>query len=758
MAITYMGNKILRPNISIIIVNYNSYTSLVGCINSILSSKQSMRIETVIVDNDEENTTGRKIKKLFPEVKHVRSKKNLGFGAGNNWGANFALGKYLFFLNPDTVVLPGAIEKLYNFTKEHRGIGIVSPLLLDEDLKTSEIVGSQHNSVFNMIFSLSFIHKLFPGNPIAKNFFLKNWDKKAPLEVGVAPGAALMISKEVFKRVGGFDENFFLFFEEADLARKVNVAGLKNYIIPQAKAIHIGAVSTRTRDDISEIFKKSQYYYFKKWHGTLTAIFINLVTSINKYHIGLFFVFLLGFFLRFYKISDIFPFEGETGDNLLTIKNYFYAREIPLIGPPTSHPWLYFGPFFYWIYGPILWLFKFNPVSHAYFGAFCSLIIIPLNYFFVKKLFGPKIAIISSFLISFSPLFLSFSVWGRFFSIITLLIYPLMYFFYKILEGEKKYLLHFAFTYSIMFGFHYSQLMLLPFFIMMFLYKKIHLSLRQFLISLVVFFIPFIPFVFYDLSKGTDMIKNLILWIPYRVLGFVGLYPKNTLSEKVLTENTSSIMDFINQSFLFTKDFSLLFLSAIIFALIFILIKKRKSFPHVFIALWFFWGVLAVFVHGSPPIHYFLPILPLPIILFSIFLSKVTTKKVGKFIVIFFLLFLFLSNVKHLFSSQWFYKPITKLINFSVPYNLQLRIADSIIKDASGRRFVLKRVGQNDQFEKDYAQNYIYILWWKGNEPRNNSNLSYTIYEDIKKFPKKLGSKEKVLQISNIKTLVNEKK
>jgi hypothetical protein len=184
-----------------------------------------------------------------------------------------------------------------------------------------------------------------------------------------------------------------------------------------------------------------------------------------------------------------------------------------------------------------------------------------------------------------------------------------------------------------------------------------------------------------------------------------------------------------------------------------ILVIRRKKLPFVLqiIYIWFVWGYLAIFIHGSPPIHYFVPLLPAPIILFSLLLDKISARKAG-FVISSLIVILFSClNVFYLIKSNWYF-PRNNVLNqkpFYVPYLLQQEVARSIVKDVNGRKYALRRVGPNDQFEGDYAQNYIYLLWLYGNEPVKNAEIVYTIYEVQNGIPEQKTS-EKKMRVSNI--------
>jgi len=246
----------MKKLLSIIIVKYRSEKYLPQCLASI---KRKKEWEVIVVDND---------------------KENIGYGPACNKGAKKAKGKYLFFLNPDTVVQPGAIERLVKFLKDHRNVGIVAPLLLNKNKKPYPLQGTAELTPLRALFGFSFLNKLWSNNPISKEYWLADWDKKRIKEVAVVPGSALMIRKEVFEKVGGFDEKFFLFFEEPDLCKRVRKAGWRIFFQPQAKVIHFWGRSTPKNDKIKKIFRQSRFYFFKKHYCFFSALFLEIFLRI----------------------------------------------------------------------------------------------------------------------------------------------------------------------------------------------------------------------------------------------------------------------------------------------------------------------------------------------------------------------------------------------------------------------------------------------------------------------------------------------
>lgn len=236
------------------------------------------------------------------------------------------------------------------------------------------------------------------------------------------------------------------------------------------------------------------------------------------------------------------------------------------------------------------------------------------------------------------------------------------------------------------------------------------------------------------------MLTNLILWIPYRLAGFVGLYPKNNFSLNILGTDFLSLTNFLGKSIIPENNFIASFLVTCSF--VFLILKYRKAkenkFTRLALILIFSLGILGIFIHGDPPSHYYLPLYPLPILFLAIFLVDLLKVKVLKYLVFIFLIYFSFINLRYYFSEKWFYKPQDRMTVGLEPYGLQFDVSREIISDAKGQKFTLKRVGEYDYFEGFYAQNYQYLLWWMGNEPVVKAPLEYDICESTAKLPKNI--------------------
>jgi hypothetical protein len=227
-----------KPEFSIIIVDYNSSDYLLPCLKSI-DNHLKLDYEVIVVDNNSYENHLKDYEQISSKIKTIRSDKNLGYGGANNLGAREALGPYLLFLNPDTLLIDDSIARMLEFLKANKTIGIVIPKILTEkngpeetdyygDFPTFKSLVTRHN------------HRHIMKYPADIN-------PESTYEVGVGyleaervTGASLMIKKELFNKVGGFDTGFFMYFEDTDLCKKVYDLGYKNAVFLASSIVHFG--------------------------------------------------------------------------------------------------------------------------------------------------------------------------------------------------------------------------------------------------------------------------------------------------------------------------------------------------------------------------------------------------------------------------------------------------------------------------------------------------------------------------------------
>lgn len=247
-------------DISIIFVNYNCANLLIDAIKSVKSNTLQVSYEIIVVDNASANQDIKKIKNQFPEdVTIIESQENIGFGRANNLAIPYASGDYLLFLNPDTLLLNDAISTLYAAIKKNPSEwGAVGGLLFDEQNKPNHSFGL-FPSPWNII-------RVYTKQAIEHDIsFSEN------TSVDFVSGADLMIPRHIIDLVGGFDKDFFMYCEEADLQKRIAEKGYKRVIIPQARILHLEGGSYEKCSNRSAIRRyqqdKSYCVYVKKHHS-----------------------------------------------------------------------------------------------------------------------------------------------------------------------------------------------------------------------------------------------------------------------------------------------------------------------------------------------------------------------------------------------------------------------------------------------------------------------------------------------------------
>ncbi len=246
--------------VSIIIVNYNTAELLNDCIDSVQSKTVNVDYEIIVVDNNSEKGSLDHLIEKYPTVNFIFSEENLGFGRANNLGATKARGKYLFLLNPDTLLVNNAIAILSDFMEVNPESGVCGGNLYKADngpaisYHTMNFYTREWRILFNKKWPLGF----------------NETDK--PMNVNVIMGADLFIRKELFDRLKGFDPDFFLYFEEVYLCDQIRCLGYQVTSVPQAKIIHYeGAAAENKNEELNKWSYQEHWYskfvYFSKTEG-----------------------------------------------------------------------------------------------------------------------------------------------------------------------------------------------------------------------------------------------------------------------------------------------------------------------------------------------------------------------------------------------------------------------------------------------------------------------------------------------------------
>ena len=269
-------------DISIIIVSYNVKEYIISCIESIYKhSKSNHSFEIVVVDNNSEDGTTDSLEKKFPEISLIKNNYNAGFSIATNQGVRLCQGKYIFILNPDTLLVEDVLGKLINEAKNRKELGAIGPAIIDGNGAFQQSFW-RNPSIINTLLSIFHLDLL----NYRKNYKDKKFSTISDVET--ISGAALFLQRKTFNKLNGFNEKLF-WMEDIDLCFRLNKLGYKTYYMPKTKIVHLSGKSAETNYKVAisnQLLSKIKF--FRIHHSKLSAniifflvLFVSLVKSIS---------------------------------------------------------------------------------------------------------------------------------------------------------------------------------------------------------------------------------------------------------------------------------------------------------------------------------------------------------------------------------------------------------------------------------------------------------------------------------------------
>jgi len=268
-------------DLSIIIVNYNVKEFLKNLLHSIKKASQNFSTEIIVVDNASDDGSVEMLREKFPEVKLIVNEKNLGFGKANNLGLKEAKGKYILLINPDTLVAEDTFSKLIEFFESHSEAGMVGCKILNPDGTLQLACRRSFPGPWTSFTKVTGLSTLFPKSKLFARYNLTYLDENQTYEVDAISGSFMMMKKEVYDKVGGFDEQFFMYGEDLDLCYRIQKAGYKIYYVHTTQIIHYKGESTkRSSLDETKVFYSAMHLFVKKHLSSSFIVELILRTAI----------------------------------------------------------------------------------------------------------------------------------------------------------------------------------------------------------------------------------------------------------------------------------------------------------------------------------------------------------------------------------------------------------------------------------------------------------------------------------------------
>lgn len=267
--------------LSIIIVNWNSKDFLRACLKSIKDTCSELTPEVIVVDGGSYDGCSEMLAREFRWVEFIQSPENLGFAKANNLGFKRATGDCVLFLNPDTEIRPGAIQSLVTEIHRCSAVGILGPRLLNTDGSLQKSCVRALPTPLNRALDSELLRRLFPNSRLWG--VSEAFQSSCAVEVEAVSGACMLLRSEIFRRVGGFTEAFFMYAEDMDLCAKVGRLDMSVYHVPHAEILHHGGGSSRTQVSRFKILmmRIAGETYMRLNHGRSAALLFRLLQALS---------------------------------------------------------------------------------------------------------------------------------------------------------------------------------------------------------------------------------------------------------------------------------------------------------------------------------------------------------------------------------------------------------------------------------------------------------------------------------------------
>ena len=247
----------IKAGLSVIIVTYNSKGKIEACLESLQKADLHMPCEIMVVDNNSSDGSREQISSRFPRVKLIANKANIGYSRAINLGIKAAVHDQVLILNPDIMVIPGAIEIMLGYLAAHPQVGLVGCKLLNED-------GTLQYSVRRFLDLRTYLYRFTPlrglmaGSAIERYYLMQDWDHNDNRLVDWVLGGCMMIRKSALLEVGYLDEGFFLYFEDVDICYRMWEKNRQVAYVAEAAMIH-----KHMRASANKLFNRATYEHFK---------------------------------------------------------------------------------------------------------------------------------------------------------------------------------------------------------------------------------------------------------------------------------------------------------------------------------------------------------------------------------------------------------------------------------------------------------------------------------------------------------------
>lgn len=282
--------------LSIIILNYNVRYFLELCVLSVQNAIQNIDAEIIVIDNNSQDDSCAMMKQRFPNVKLIENNENLGFPKGNNIGVSQAQGEYICILNPDTVVAEDTFTKVLAFAKKQNDLGIIGCKLIDG---TGNFLPESKRGTptpFVAFTKITGLYKIFPK--AFGKYYAQHLSENESGKVEILVGAFMFMKRELYNKMGGFDENCFMYSDDVDLSYMALKEGKSNYYFHETSIIHYKGESTIKDGIYMKRNQQAMNFFFKK-----------------HFRVSLFFTIFMKMGIVFFSVVKLFQWKPKPKSN-----------------------------------------------------------------------------------------------------------------------------------------------------------------------------------------------------------------------------------------------------------------------------------------------------------------------------------------------------------------------------------------------------------------------------------------------------------
>lgn len=271
--------------LSVIILNYNVRYFLEQCVLSVEKAIQHLDAEIIVIDNNSSDDSCTMMQERFPHIKLIQNRENSGFPKGNNIAVREAQGEYLCILNPDTVVAEDTFEKVLAFAEKQTDLGIVGCKLVDG---TGNFLPESKRGIptpwvaFTKIFGL---YKLFPNSSLFNKYYAQHLGENQTGKVDILVGAFMVLKRELYTELGGFDENCFMYADDIDLSYRALLLKKDNYYFSETTVIHYKGESTVKDATYMKHFREFMNFFYQKHFKR--SVFFNVMARFGAFYFSI---------------------------------------------------------------------------------------------------------------------------------------------------------------------------------------------------------------------------------------------------------------------------------------------------------------------------------------------------------------------------------------------------------------------------------------------------------------------------------------